>query len=189
MNLVERVKAILQDPKSTWPVIEGEQHSAGYLFTNYVAILAAIPPVAGFVGASVMGFTGYHLAFATGLAWALLVYVTALVSVFVMAYVIDALAGLFGGQKNFNNALKVAIYAPTAAWVAGIFDINPPIAFLSLMGLYSIYLLHTGLAALMKSPADKTLIYTIAVVICAGIIWSVVLGIGAATIGIHRMVL
>ena len=45
MNLVERVKAILLQPKSEWPVIEREPGDAGTLFTNYVAILAAIPPV------------------------------------------------------------------------------------------------------------------------------------------------
>ena len=42
---------------------------------------------------------------------------SALVGVFVMAYVIDFLAGTFGGQKNFDNAMKVSAYAPTAAWV------------------------------------------------------------------------
>jgi hypothetical protein len=55
MNLVERVKAILQNPKSEWIVIDGERHSAGYLFTHYVAIIAAIPLVAGFVGAAITG--------------------------------------------------------------------------------------------------------------------------------------
>jgi hypothetical protein len=58
MNLVERIKAILQNPKSEWKVIEGEQHSASYLFANYVAILAAIPPVAAFIGVSMTGFVG-----------------------------------------------------------------------------------------------------------------------------------
>jgi hypothetical protein len=59
-----------------------------------------------------------------------------LVNVFVMAYIIDYLAGVFGGQRNFGNAMKVAVNAPTAAWVASIFDIQPPLAFLCLMGLY-----------------------------------------------------
>jgi hypothetical protein len=53
MNLVERIKAILQYSKSEWKVIEGEQNSAGYLFNNYAAILTAIPPVAAFIGVSI----------------------------------------------------------------------------------------------------------------------------------------
>ena len=55
MNLVERVKAILLQPNSEWPVIEREPGDAGYLFSNYVAILAAIPPVCGFIGTSIIG--------------------------------------------------------------------------------------------------------------------------------------
>ena len=34
MNLVERVKAILLQPKSEWPVIAREPGDAGYLFTE-----------------------------------------------------------------------------------------------------------------------------------------------------------
>ena len=185
MNLVERIKAILQNPKSEWKVIEGEQHSAGYLFTNYVAILAAIPPVAAFIGVSMTGFAGYRFGFVSGLIWAAIVYVLILLGVFVMAYVIDYLAGVFGGQRNFGNALKVAVYAPTAAWVASIFDIQPPLAFLSLMGLYSFYLLYTGLAALMKPPAEKLLIYTIAAVACVFVLWLVIMGVLALMFGMR----
>jgi len=187
MNLVERIKAILQNPKSEWKVIEGEQHSAGYLFANYVAILAAIPPVAVFIGVSMTGFVGYRFGFVSGLIWAAIVYVLMLVSVFVMAYVIDYLAGVFGGQRNFGNALKVAVYAPTAAWVASIFDIQPPLAFLSLMGLYSFYLLYTGLAALMKPPAEKLLIYTIAAVACVFVLWLVIMGVLALMFGMRAL--
>jgi hypothetical protein len=46
MNLVERIKGILLQPKSEWQTIEREPGDAGYLFPNYVAIVAAIPPCA-----------------------------------------------------------------------------------------------------------------------------------------------
>ena len=55
MNLVERVKAILLTPNTEWPVIEREPGDAAYLFTNYVAILAAIPAVCGLVGGIAFG--------------------------------------------------------------------------------------------------------------------------------------
>jgi hypothetical protein len=99
------------------------------------------------------------------------------VSVFVMAYIIDYLAGVFGGQLNFGNALKVAVNAPTAARVASIFNIQPPLVFLSLMVLYRFYLLYTWLAALMKPPAEKLLIYTIAAVACVLVLWLVIMGV------------
>ena len=50
MNLVQRVQDILLKPKETWPVIDAEPGDAKSLFTDYVAVLAAIPPLASFVG-------------------------------------------------------------------------------------------------------------------------------------------
>jgi hypothetical protein len=86
-----------------------------------------------------------------------------LVGVFVVAYIIDFLAGTFGARKNLDDAMKVSAYAPTAAWVAGVFNIIPALASLGILGLYSLYLLYAGIAALMKPAADKAVIYTIAV--------------------------
>jgi hypothetical protein len=187
MNLVERVKAILLRPKSEWPVIEREPGDAGYLFTNYVCTIAAIPPVCSFIGTSIIGFGPVRLGIASGLLHAVVIYVLTLVGVFVMAYVIDFLAGVFDGQKNIDNAMRVSAYAPTAAWVAGVFNLIPALSVLTILGLYSLYLLHTGIAALMKPPESKALIYTIAAIICVVVIWFVIIGVVGAMFGIGMM--
>lgn len=115
MSLVEQAKGILQNPKSERKAIEGEPDDVGALFWNYVVPLAAIPPVAAFIGTSITGYVGFRLGFVSGLVRATTVYVLSLASVFVMAYVIDFLAETFRGQRDFGNALKVSVYAPTAA--------------------------------------------------------------------------
>jgi hypothetical protein len=189
MNLVERVKGLLQKPKAEWPVIADEKTGVFALLVNYAAILAVIPPAAAFVGVAITGYVGYRVPFIHALIWALVIYVLTLVSIFVMAEVIDRLAGAFGGRRDFGKALKIAVYAPTAAWVACVFDVNPPMAFLSLMGLYSFYLLYTGLAALMQPPADKLLFYTAAVSACAIAFWLIVLGVAAKFLGVPVFVL
>jgi uncharacterized membrane protein len=51
------------------------------------------------------------------------VYVLSLIGVFVVAYTIDFLAGTFGARKSPDNAMRVSAYSPTAAWVAGVFNI------------------------------------------------------------------
>src|SRR5450830_2101706 len=78
MNLVERVKVILLQPKSEWPVIERESGDAGYLFTNYVCIVSAIPAVCSFIGTVIAG-----LGIVGGLMYAVVTYVLGLVGVFV----------------------------------------------------------------------------------------------------------
>lgn len=187
MNLVERVKGILLQPKSEWQVIEREPGNAGYLFPNYVAIVAAIPPVCAFIGLSIVGYGPFRLGIVSGILHAVVVYVLSLISVFVVAYVIDFLAGTFGARKNLDNAMKISAYAPTAAWVAGVFKIIPVLAFLGILGLYSLYLLYTGIVALMKPAADKALIYTVAVIVCVVVIWTIVFAIPAALFGVGMM--
>ena len=90
-----------------------------------------------------------------------------LIGVYVLSLIIDALAPTFGGQKDRMQALKVAAYSGTAAWVAGIFLIFPPVMLLAVLGLYSFYLLYLGLPRLMKTPQDKATGYTAAVVVAA----------------------
>src|SRR5215510_241275 len=183
MNLVERVKGILLQPKSEWSTIEGEPGSAGYLIPNYVAIVAAIPAVCTFIGTSLIGMGGYRIGIGLGLARAIAVYVLSLLGVFVVAYIIDFLGGTFGARKSPDNAMRVSAYSPTAAWVAGVFNIIPALSFLGILGLYSLYLLHTGITALMKPQADKAIIYTIAVIVCAIIVWIIIFGLTAMLFG------
>lgn len=184
MNLVERIKGILLQPKSEWPAIEGEPGDPGYLFSNYVAIVAAIPPVCTFIGTSIIGLGGFRVGLGLGLVRAIVIYVLSLVGVFVVAYIIDFLAGTFGARKSLDNAMRVSAYAPTAAWVAGVFNIIPALSFLGILGLYSLYLLYTGIIALMRPEPAKALVYTIAVIVCAIIVWIIIFGITMLLFGL-----
>lgn len=171
-SIVERVKNICLSPDAEWSVIDGESASTASLITGYVIPLAAVSAVAGFIGRSVVGITlpfvggTYRVPFVSGLVAAVLMVALTAVGVVVCAYVIDALAPTFGAQKNLMQATKVAAYAPTAAWVAGILQIVPALGVLAILGaLYTLYLLYLGLPRLMKCPSDKAIGYTAVVVI------------------------
>jgi hypothetical protein len=166
MDLVARAKAIMLTPKTEWPAIESEPVEANDLFKNYVAYLAAIPAICGFIGLHRVGFLA-------GLGVAIVQYVLAFVSVYVMSLIIDALAPSFSSQKNPSNALKLAVYSMTPAWLAGIFLLLPGLHVLRILGLYSLFLLWLGLPALMKAPEDKATLYTVAVIVC-GIVLSMI---------------
>ncbi len=176
---VEHAREILIHPKQEWMLIEKEPTTVGDLYRTYIAPLAAIGPVAAIIGWSIFGIgvpfgARYRLPFGSALASGISRYVLALVGVFVLALVIDALAPSFSGQKNRIQALKVAAYASTAAWCAGIFALVPPLAFLGILGLYSLYLLYSGLPVLMKVPQEKAAGYTLVVVICAIVLFVVI---------------
>ena len=187
MNVFDRIKGILLQPKSEWGKIDSEPGDAGFLISNYVAILAAIAPICTFIGTSIIGIGGERIGMGVGLFRAVLVYVSTLIGFFVVGYIIDFLAGTFGARKDLQSAMKVSAYAPTAAWLAGAFNILPVLSFLSILGLYSLYLLYTGIGALMKPASNNALIFTIAVIVCAIIVWIVILAIPVLLFGMGTM--
>ena len=184
MNVVERVKNICLAPSTEWPVIAAEPATAGGLVGGYAAPLIAIGAIAGFIGGSIIG--GMILGrtpFVAGITAACFIFVLQLVGVFVLSLIINALAPTFGGQKDSIQALKVAVYSYTPAWVAGILQIVPLLGLLAILGgLYGLYLLYLGLPPLMKAPQDKAVGYTVVVVVCA-IVLSVVTSAVVATVG------
>jgi len=183
MDLVSRVKNILIDPQNEWRVIDGEPDTPANILKNYVAIVAAIPVVCGFIGASIIGVGPYRTGILLGLIAAVVHYVLTLIGVFVVAFIIDALAEMFGGRKNFNSAFKVAAYAPTAAWVAGVFALLPVLSVLTILGLYSLYLFYLGLPMLMRTPPERTIGYVLAVIVCAIIVWILIFSLPLALLG------
>jgi hypothetical protein len=167
MELLKRVKAILQTPHAEWPLIAQEKGDASALFSRYVAILALIPALAHFIGASLIG---WYAPILRSLAGALVTYLSGFAAVYVLALIIDALAPRFGGKKDFAGALELAVYSYTPVWLAGIFLLVPGLSFLVLLGLYGVYPLWTGLPLLMQAPAEKVLPYTAVVAGCALIV-------------------
>jgi hypothetical protein len=183
MDLVSRVKNILIDPQNEWRVIDAEPDTPINILKNYVAVLAAIPVVCGFMGASIIGVGPYRTGIFVGLIAAMIHYALTLVGVYVMAFLIDALAPTFGGRKDFTRAFKVAAYAATAMWVAGIFSLLPVLSALTIVGLYSLYLFYLGLPMLMRTPPAKTIGYVLAVIVCAIIVWILIFSLPLMLLG------
>lgn len=191
MTLVERAKAIILTPKSEWEKIDGEPAQIRDLFVYYVLPLAAIGPVANLLGGQIFGRglsalgVVYRPSIVNAVSAALVTYVFAVIAVGVLAFVINALAKQFQGTPDQTQAVKVAVYASTAGWLAGIFNLVPALAVLGLLGLYNLYLLYTGLPRLMKAPEDKALTYVIVVVVVAVVVWLVAGALaGAVTTGL-----
>lgn len=186
-RLVERVKAIMFTPAETWDQIDGEPATIKGLYVGYACILAAIGPIARLIGSQLFGsrffYGSFHPSFVASLSAAVVSYVLSLVGVFVLALVIDALAPSFGGTKNRIQAFKVAVYSWTAVWVTQVFALLPPVSALSIIGIYSLYLLYLGLPKLMKAPADKALPYTAGVIIADIVIYVIVAVCAAAVAG------
>ncbi len=177
-GIVARAKAILLSPDTEWPIIAAEPASTGGLYTGYIMILAAIPPLATFLhgilfGYGMLGFH-YHPSFFGALTSAIVSYALTLGGTFVLAVIVAALAPTFQGQNSQIQALKLVAYANTAVWLAGVFNLIPGLGLLSIVGLYGLYLFYRGLPVLMQSPPAKSLPYTVVIFISVVIIALVV---------------
>ena len=164
MNIVERVKGLVLDPKVEWRAIDAEEHTIQSLYTRYVMILAAIPAVAGFIGMCIVGSGVFgstvRMGLAAGIAHMVLGYLLSLGWVYVLALVIHAFAPKFEGHGDFIDALKVAAFTPTPAWIGGIFNVIPSLWIIGfLLSLYSLWLLYVGLPILTEPPEEKALPY------------------------------
>jgi hypothetical protein len=175
MNLVDRAKNIIMTPTTEWEVIKTETLSTGEMIGGYAAILALIPAAAGFIGKSLIGVPLFgKIPIVPGFLWAVLTYVMSLVSLWIMALIIDALAPSFGATKDMSGSMKVSVFSMTAAWVAGIFSVIPLLGILSILGLYSLYLLYGGMKTI-KSPApDKLMAYYLITIVVAIVVYFVI---------------
>ena len=194
MDLVQRAKNIVLTPNTEWPVIAAEPASTGDLITGYVMPLAILGAAAGFIGRVVVGqsmlFMGtVRVGIVAGLVGACVTFVGAIIGVFVLSFIISALAPTFGGKPDSGQAMKVAVYSYTPAWIAGVLGILPALGALAALvgGLYALYLLYLGLPVLMKNPPDKSIAYTAVVIVCAIVLAIVVGSVSAMFMGAGMM--
>ena len=192
MNIVQRVKDIILKPSDTWAEIKAEQVTIKELYTSYAMLLAAIPPIASFIGLSLLGFSvlafSYRVPLGWGISHALVSYILSLVGLYVVGLIIDTLAPSFGSKKNQVNAMKVAVFSWTPSWIAGILMIIPalsPVAML--LSLYSLYLFYLGLPILMETPNDKAMGYFIVTILVSIVVFILIGVISNSLFGFGRM--
>lgn len=178
MNLVDRAKNIMFNPKVEWEVIKAESTAVGDLYTKYAILLAAIPAVAGFIGYTVFGlswgFGTIKLPVGTALTWAVVTYISSLAGAVILSFIVDALAPSFGSAKDMTASTKVVVYSYTPAWVAGIFYIFPSLNVIAaLAGIYGLVLMYMGLQKIKDVPQDKLAVYFIVVIIVAILVYFV----------------
>jgi hypothetical protein len=172
MNTAQRAKAMLLDPRAEWARIEQETDDPAYVLSHYVAVLALVPAVFGFIGTSLIGVIVPSGAVVRapifgGLFGAIFGYAMACATVLLLGLMIGLAAPLFGGRRDFDSAFKLAVYSSTPLWLAGIFLVLPGLRFLVLTGCYGGYLLWLGLPRLMKAPELRSCSFTVLIVMAA----------------------
>lgn len=193
MDLKSRVINILTKPQQEWPVISAESTDIATLYKEYIAPLAAVPVICGFLGMSVIGiglpFAGtIRTSLLGGLVGVIVRYVLSLAGIYVAALIIDKLAPKYQSTSGIVRALKMVAYASTASWVAGVLLLVPALSPLAaLAGLYGIYLYYLGLPVVMNTPADRVIPYMVISAVIIIVIFVVVGAISSGFLGVGRV--
>ena len=184
-NIVQRVINIITKPKQEWDVIATEQPNTMKLIGGYALILALIPAISAFIGFGIIGQYSYAI-LSAGIMQGIMQLFSAVLSVFLLTYVIDLLAPSFDSEKNFGRSMQLAVYSNTAMWLAGIFLILPRISWLAMLvgGIYSIYLLALGVPILKGTSKEKVIGYTALIIIATFLILVVLQAILLAILGL-----
>lgn len=196
-RLIARLRAILLSPRATWPEIASEPASIGSLYTGWVLWLAAITPLATFIGLGIFGMSvpfigSFRLGFGTLFGQLITTYLLTLLIVFLMALITAALAPSFGARNDRVQALKAIAYAWTPVWIVGVLHLIPLLGLLTgLLTLaavaYSVWLLWQGLQATLGAPQERAVAYTAVVIVIAIVLGVVINWTSAMFTGIGAM--
>jgi len=175
MNLIDRAKNMIVSPATEWNEISSETPDTGKIITGFVLPLAGAAAVAAFIGYSFLwvGFFGSPTTW--GLYFAITSLLQAIISVFVGAAVVDALAPSFDSQKNMGRSVQLIAYAYTPVWIGGLLAIYPPIAIIGMIfGLYMFYLLYLGIPKLKNTPVDKQIGYFVVSIVVMLVVYFII---------------
>jgi hypothetical protein len=180
-----RVVRLLLTPAKEFERIAPEPETIGAMLTGWIIPLTLLMVVGNVIGALAFGispgnrFGRFYPVLSEVPLLALPLLAQSVAMPFVMAFVINVLAGFFGGQRNYVQAVRTAAYVSTPAWLVGIFGpawqldvfkFIPPLSvglFIGVLG--SVYLLWRALPRMMK--ASSGLFYAAAVSAVMFVLW------------------
>lgn len=182
VGLIERVKNIMFSTESEWLRIQQEPADGKKILINYVLLLALIPAICMLIGYGLIGQTmmGYTVrSFTTGISQAIMQLVSAVLTVYLVAFIVNMLAPGFSSQKDQGRALQLVAYGMTPMWVMGLLYLLPSFMVLKILamllgGIYAVYLMYKGLPTLMFTPTEKAFAYIVVVIIIGFIVMLVI---------------
>ena len=173
--LLHHIYGLFTHPREEWHDIEKERSDNKVLYQGYVAILALIPVVCGYIGTVKVGWTIgndelVRLSPESGLILCSLSYIALLVSIFILGKLIDWIGKTYGADidEKHPRGMSLASYAMTPLFLAGAVAIYPSITLNMLVVLaamaYTVYLIYTGVPVLMHISAERGFLFASSII-------------------------
>ena len=170
--VLSHVWGLLVDPEKEWKKISQENCTIGKCYCSHVLLLAAIVPVAGYIGTTQVGWQivsreVHKLTNESALGIGVLTYLAMLVAVFTIGKTIHWMGQTYGARRPLAQCIAFAAYAATPLFLIGVMMIYPLLWLNLLIGLpalaYSVYLLYTGVPIMMGITQERGFLFSSAV--------------------------
>lgn len=197
--VLNHVMGLFTSPSREFRSIRDEDCTVKGCYKSHVLILAAIPAIAGFIGATQVGWTpgassvsAVKLTVGSAFVMSLAAYCAALVGIFVIGRSVFWMATTYGIENpHEGKCLALVAHVATPMLAAGVLALFPSL-WLFMLGLlfaiaYSTYLLYTGLPVVLDLPSDRgfffasavltvVLVVFVGILIATAILWGFGLG-------------
>ncbi len=152
----DRIVRLITKPEQTWWGIKQEPTDLGKLFKSYALPLLLLPVLS----AAFRSLSGHYRFLTSSYLFDLLLtsvvnYVMLAAVVLFAGWVVSLLARYFEVKDDLLSSMKIVIYSMTPIWLASVCRIFPRLSVLSLLGVYSAYLLFTSLPIVLETPPEK----------------------------------
>jgi hypothetical protein len=170
--LFKHVWGLFSQPEQEWEAIREERCTIGKCYISHTAILAALPAVCTYIGATQVGWrigSGEvtRLTADSALLISVAFYFALLVGVFIMGRAIYWMANNFGAQVSVEKSVVFAAYTATPLFLVGVMALYPLLWLNMLIGLvalgYTIFLLYTGVPIVMRVTREQGFLFASAV--------------------------
>lgn len=164
-------------PDRAWETIRQKEDAHSLHYLMHLLLLALIPPVCLFIGVTFVGWTlveaeRVRLELGSALQLCLMLYLAIIFGTVTMGIFVRLMARAFDVRPNLNQCIGFIAYVITPFLLAGVSGLYPDRWFAAIVliaaGIYSTYLLFTGLPSFMRQRSSQSFLY-------ASVIWAAAL--------------
>jgi len=128
--VLNHVWGLFAHPEEEWKEIRKENCGIGRCYCTHVLFLAAIPPVAGFIGTTQIGWQVgsrevIKLTIESALGISLMYYLAMLIGVFSIGKLIHWMGKTYGAKQSLPRCIGLAAYTATPLFLTGLTGLYP----------------------------------------------------------------
>lgn len=183
--MIANIFGLIFSPKQRWQSIADRRQFSLASALIYILILAILPCASFYYGTTEIGWTvgdgePIRLTKASAQKMLVLFYLTMIVSICIIGYMIHWMADTYGAESTVATGIAIAGFAATPLFIAGAVGITP-IFWLSLLISIvavcdAVYLLYLGIPIVFKIPEERGFLFASAVVAVCLVILMVIMG-------------